>query len=94
MGHLTESAEAPDHANHYIERVVLARDIAQLPRKQRAVVILRYYEDLPDDEIAELLGCATSTVRVHALRALRALRIQRNDTATSPDNRAPAGRNP
>lgn len=94
MGNLTESAEAPDHANHYIERVVLARDIAQLPRKQRAVVILRYYEDLPDDEIAELLGCATSTVRVHALRALRALRIQRNDTATSPDNRAPAGRNP
>ena len=41
-----------------------------LPRSQRAVVVLRYYEDLPDAEIARLLGCAPATVRVHAFHAL------------------------
>jgi DNA-directed RNA polymerase specialized sigma24 family protein len=38
--------------------------------------VLRYYEDLPDDEIAQILGCTTSTVRGHAFRALRALRVE------------------
>ncbi|MFF5226122.1 SigE family RNA polymerase sigma factor [Dactylosporangium sp. NPDC000521] len=45
-----------------------------LPRSQRAVVVLRYYEDLPDAEIARLLGCAQATVRVHAFHALHKLR--------------------
>jgi RNA polymerase sigma-70 factor (sigma-E family) len=45
-----------------------------LPRSQRAVVVLRYYEDLPDAEIARLLGCAQATVRVHAFHALHRLR--------------------
>jgi RNA polymerase sigma-70 factor (sigma-E family) len=46
-----------------------------LPRSQRAVVVLRYYEDLPDAEIARLLGCSASTVRVHAFHALQKLRV-------------------
>ncbi|WP_427886547.1 SigE family RNA polymerase sigma factor [Kribbella sp. GL6] len=48
--------------------------LARLPRKQRAVMVLRYYEDLPDAEIAELLGVAAATVRSNAARALSTLR--------------------
>jgi DNA-directed RNA polymerase specialized sigma24 family protein len=37
-------------------------------------VVLRYYEQLADAEIADLLGCAQATVRAHAYKALTALR--------------------
>nr|BFE63386.1 SigE family RNA polymerase sigma factor [Dactylosporangium thailandense] len=61
-----------------------------LPRSQRAVVVLRYYEDLPDAEIARLLGCAESTVRVHAFHALKKLRAAlASDREAAP---APGGR--
>lgn len=52
------------------------RLLAVLPDKQRAVLVLRYYEDLPDAEIADLLGCPSSTVRSHAARGLAALRAR------------------
>jgi RNA polymerase sigma-70 factor (sigma-E family) len=48
--------------------------LTALPRSQRAVIVLRYYEDLPDAEIARLLNCAQATVRVHAFHALHRLR--------------------
>jgi RNA polymerase sigma-70 factor (sigma-E family) len=48
--------------------------LATLPRTQRAVLVLRYYEDLTDTDIATLLGCAPATVRVHAFRGLKRLR--------------------
>ena len=48
--------------------------IQGLPDRQRAVLVLRYYEDLPDAEIARLLGCARVTVRTQAKRALEKLR--------------------
>jgi RNA polymerase sigma-70 factor (sigma-E family) len=48
--------------------------LATLPRAQRAVLVLRYFEDLDDHRIAELVGVTPSTVRVHAHRGLHALR--------------------
>jgi RNA polymerase sigma-70 factor (sigma-E family) len=45
-----------------------------LPHRQRTVLVLRYYLDLPDREIAELLGCPQGTVRSLATRAFAALR--------------------
>lgn len=48
--------------------------LGRLPRRQRAVLVLRYYEDLSDDQIAAVLGCAASTVRATASRALTTLR--------------------
>ncbi|WP_306206642.1 SigE family RNA polymerase sigma factor [Actinoplanes sp. RD1] len=50
--------------------------LARLPRQQRAVLVLRYYEGLTDDEIAGVLGCRGGTVRGYASRALAALRIE------------------
>jgi RNA polymerase sigma-70 factor (sigma-E family) len=48
--------------------------LATLPPQQRAVLVLRYYEDLADTDIAEALGCSPATVRVHAFKALHRLR--------------------
>ena len=43
--------------------------IAQLPPRQRAAIALHYLEDRPVDEIADILGCASATARVHLHRA-------------------------
>jgi RNA polymerase sigma-70 factor (sigma-E family) len=64
----------PDPSGRVLDRDTAWRLLATLPRRQRAVLVLRYYEDLPDDEIGRVLGCAPSTVRVHAARGMAALR--------------------
>ncbi|MGX7824376.1 SigE family RNA polymerase sigma factor [Actinokineospora sp. 24-640] len=56
------------------QRAALLAGIARLPRKQRAAVILRYYDGRTDDEIAAELGCSAGTVRSHISRAVSALR--------------------
>lgn len=56
------------------DRQALLPALRRLGPKQRAVVVLRYYEDRPDEEIAALLGCSTATVRSQAMRALSHLR--------------------
>lgn len=48
--------------------------LATLPRRQRAVLVLRYYERLTDAEIADVLGCSPVSVRGYAHRALARLR--------------------
>jgi len=69
-----EAMSAPDPAVVHAEREATWRLLGTLPRKQRAVVVLRYYEDLSDAEIAAILDCAPSTVRSNATRALATLR--------------------
>jgi RNA polymerase sigma-70 factor (sigma-E family) len=69
---------------------VLARDqmwrlLAGLPRAQRAVLVLRFYCDLPDDEIATLLGCGESTVRSQAARALARMRTRLGEQEVDGD---------
>jgi RNA polymerase sigma-70 factor (sigma-E family) len=54
----------------------LWRLLGGLPRQQRAVLVLRYYEGLTDDQIGEALHCRAGTVRGYASRALAALRIE------------------
>jgi RNA polymerase sigma factor (sigma-70 family) len=61
----------PDFAQRHAVRDELWRLLAGLPRTQRAVLVLRFYEDLDDQRIAEVLGCAPATVRVHARRPCR-----------------------
>ncbi|WP_377270789.1 SigE family RNA polymerase sigma factor [Peterkaempfera sp. SMS 1(5)a] len=52
----------------------LARVLADLPERQRAVVVLRYCEDLSCEEVADILGCSVGTVKSQASRALAKLR--------------------
>lgn len=70
-----ESVAVPvDHTEVTTDRDQLWSRLARLPRRQRAALVLRYYEDLPDAEIAEVLGCAVGTVRSSISRALATLR--------------------
>jgi RNA polymerase sigma-70 factor (sigma-E family) len=77
VGQVTEGPTAtPDTATAHAERDALLAELSRLPRRQQAVLVLRYYEGLSDTEIADLLGCRPGTVRGYASRALAALRIE------------------
>ncbi|MEV0592282.1 SigE family RNA polymerase sigma factor [Nonomuraea cavernae] len=73
--------ELPERAtggNPYADlgtRDALRAALAALPAKQRAVVVLRYFEDLSDETIAGIVGCSVPTVRSQASRALAKLRL-------------------
>jgi RNA polymerase sigma-70 factor (sigma-E family) len=73
------SARLPETAAESGEPVVLDRSllwplICALPEAQRAVIVLRYYEDLSEAQIAEVLGCAPGTVKSRSSAAMSALR--------------------
>jgi RNA polymerase sigma factor (sigma-70 family) len=61
--------------NRSVDRVDLSRVIAQLPRRQREVVTLRYLMDMPEAEVAEVLRCSPGTVSRHTARGLARLRV-------------------
>lgn len=53
--------------------------IARLPNRQRACVVLRYFEDMPLADIASVLGCSVGAVKTHLRRALLHLRKELHD---------------
>lgn len=53
---------------------LVLRALRVLPPRQRAVIVLRYYDDLSEAEIARTLGCSAGTVKSQSSRAMRALR--------------------
>ena len=55
-------------------RDVLWRALSNLPPRQRAAVVLRYYEDLSETETADLLRCSVASVKSLVARAMRSLR--------------------
>jgi RNA polymerase sigma factor (sigma-70 family) len=66
-------------------RDTLVRLLQQLPPRQRAVVVLRYWEQRTEAETAELLGCAEGTVKSAAARGLRRLReLAEPDSVPAP----------
>jgi RNA polymerase sigma-70 factor (sigma-E family) len=62
--------------------------LGHLPPRQRAVVVLRYYEDLTEVETAEVLGCAVGTVKSQHSKAIRRLRWDRSVGASSQEAQA------
>lgn len=81
---VAESPAVNDEAAEVAERDALWRLVCTLAPRQRAVIVLRYYEDLDDTTIAEILNCTTGTVRTHAKRALAALRERQGRPAATP----------
>ena len=63
-----------DTSNQIGERLALLQALTQLPPRQRACVVLRYYDDLSVEEVAEVLGCRAGTVKSQTARGLAALR--------------------
>ncbi|PVG84710.1 SigE family RNA polymerase sigma factor [Nocardioides gansuensis] len=74
--HTTETLPEAPHVDEYDEglRGELWDFVQTLPPKQRSVIVLRYYEDLSEAEIAAALGVSVGTVKSQASRALAALR--------------------
>lgn len=72
---LPERVAADDTAT-IDDRSLLVDAVRRLPARQRAAVVLRYFLDLSDQDIAESLGCSVATVRSQISRALVALRVQ------------------
>ena len=66
----------PDHADRLGTDDAVWAVCRELPPRQRAAVVLRFYEDLEYAEIAGLLDCSEATVRSHVHRALAALRAR------------------
>lgn len=93
--HAHEHADLPERATADDPALLADRDQAlgllrRLPPRQRAVLVLRHYEGLPDAEIADLLGCSAGTVRSNAHRGLATLRGLLAETGGPA--RAPGGR--
>jgi RNA polymerase sigma factor (sigma-70 family) len=70
---------SPDPAIHLVDQDQVVALLATLSRRQRAVLVLRFYEGRSDEEIATILGCTAGTVRSHVSRALASLRERVHD---------------
>jgi RNA polymerase sigma-70 factor (sigma-E family) len=64
----------PDHTAQIADQDYVLRALAELPPGQRAVLVLRYFDDLSEAETARMLGCSVGTVKSQAARALERLR--------------------
>ena len=77
---LRASSEVPDGAadidvaDLVADRRLLWQLLGDLPERQRAALVLRYFHDLPDSDIAQALNCRESTVRSLASRGVAAMR--------------------
>jgi RNA polymerase sigma-70 factor (sigma-E family) len=74
------AAEVPERAGRDETSRIDGRDevwlaMGRLPRRQRAVLVLRYFEDLTEAQIAEVMGISVGTVKSQAARALGKLRL-------------------
>ncbi|GAA2329266.1 SigE family RNA polymerase sigma factor [Dactylosporangium salmoneum] len=67
-------AVAPDGGDEAEDRTLLRTALTQVPRRQRAVLVLRFYYDLPIDEVAKVLGVSSGTVKSQTSHGLAALR--------------------
>lgn len=68
------TAPGPDPAEAQALRDAMWRAVANLPARQRAMVVLRYYEDLSETQTAQVMGVSVGTVKSAVSRALRKLR--------------------
>jgi RNA polymerase sigma-70 factor (sigma-E family) len=75
LADLPETAIDDQPESAVVDQQLLWTAVCRLPRMQRAVVVLRWYEDLAEAEVARILGISTGTVKQHNHRALRALRL-------------------
>ncbi|RSM71593.1 SigE family RNA polymerase sigma factor [Kibdelosporangium aridum] len=77
-----EPADIPINQAGPEDRMVLQEALKQVPPGQRAVLVLRYWEDMSVDETAGTLNCSTGTVKSQAARGLQTLRDLLTDQMT------------
>ncbi|GII97622.1 RNA polymerase sigma factor [Sinosporangium siamense] len=81
-----EPADPRDPIGGADERDTLWRALGRLPPRQRAVVVLRYFEDLTEAQTAQTLGCSVGTVKSQTSKALARLRVD-DSFAAVPETR-------
>jgi RNA polymerase sigma-70 factor (sigma-E family) len=91
LGLLAAPAAAPDMADAVDQRDRVVRLLRQLPPRQRAAVVLRYWEDLTEAETAKAMNCSVGTVKSAASRGLGKLRELSAPGGLSPMGQGPAG---
>lgn len=64
----------PDVADRVVRQVTIMAALAHLPARQRAVVVLRFFDDMSEVAVAQALGCSVGTVKSQAHAALKRLR--------------------
>jgi RNA polymerase sigma-70 factor (sigma-E family) len=69
-----ERGASPDAASSAELRLLMRGALARLTARQRTVLVLRYFEDLPEADVARILGCSVGTVRSTTHRSLARLR--------------------
>ena len=69
-----DAVDVHDHADHVATRDALVAALRRLPRRQRAVVVLRYFDQLTEAETADALSITVGTVKSTSSRALSRLR--------------------
>ncbi|MFF5972922.1 RNA polymerase sigma factor [Streptomyces sp. NPDC012769] len=77
-------AEADHGHDRVLDRVLVTRELARLPRVQRDVLALAFYGDLTHTQIADRTGLPLGTVKSHARRGLRSLRRNLELTGAAP----------
>jgi len=77
-----------DHEQVVADRDAMWRLVRALPPKQRAVLVLRYYEDLSEQQIADVLGCRPGTVKSQASAALATLRARLDQPTAAGEGRS------
>ena len=76
-----DRAAPGDHASTTADNVALLAGVAELPVQMRAAVVLRYYADLPVEEVARALGKSPNTIKAQLQTALDRLRRSLTDPA-------------
>ena len=76
---MDESLPAPDETGERAEALALYAAVSKLPPKYRTVVVLRFFEDMKLQEVAEASGCNLNTAKSRLYKALELLRVELGD---------------
>lgn len=74
-----ESLPAPDKTGERAEALALYAAVSKLPPKYRTVVVLRFFEDMKLQEVAQAAGCNLNTTKSRLYKALELLRVELGD---------------
>jgi len=89
-GHVPDVETGDSAEQALVDRAEVWAALSSLAPRQRAVLVLRYYEDLTEQEIAEVLGCSRGTVKSQASDALTTLRRRYAEQADLVADRDPS----